>query len=447
MNTLTAKDYYELSYDVIPDNKIQQVLGTYNYTQWLDNTIDEKVTEVKNIKRTETTTKLPIFSTSDQSTTSNYFYNVFPHNEYSGNAPESGVKYGSLIYRNEQIITTLYLDIYNDNPMSYEPTEESQVTISSAEGTKRIRTSTSGAYSSFGWATNFTNNAKYVYGIINYNLGGYSSTKSESTDIDLPTVISTTVDSKWQGRTIDRDVNKYHLKLAISFNVYNAHMEYQAIGTIGSITLNASMYYNLYSSITVSVPYKVRSDEQTADFSYNTDDKDYSSYSLTVTGNEFTSNATGVLFDEYEKLVVGSDNKYVTFDGNRVQMRLLSNIKTVQWPEWVSQQIMSKYRYGKLYITAKMSLKTAIKYSMDIDSIFTIKDLNNHLLRKYDHGYLFTCTFKIKSIEYECTEAGYNAIIVFLEDEGIAEELYVVNSKSEYITESNNNKLVYKKED
>lgn len=447
MNTLTAKEYYELSYDVIPDNKVQQVLGTYNYTEWQDNTKDEVVTQVKNIKRTETTTKLPIFSTSEQSTTSNYFYDVFPHEEYSGNAPTSGTKIGSNIYRDEQVVTTLYLDIYEDNPMTYTPTEDLQVSISSAEGIKRTRTSTSGWYSDYGWATNMTDNAKRIYGIVNYNLGGYPSEKSESTTVDLPEIISVTVDNIWQGRTIDRSVNKYRLRLAISFNVYNAHMEYILSGVPGSLTLSASMYYNLYSSITMSVPYKVRSDDQTADFSYNTDDKDYSSYSLKVSGNEFTANATGLLFNEYEKLVVDNKGKYVTSRGGKVQMRHLYNVEKVQWPEWVSRQIMDKYRYGKLYITIKTSLRTAVKYSMDIDSIFTIKDLNNHLLRKYDRGYLYTCTFKIKSIEYECTEEGYNATIVLLEDEGIPEELYAVNSKSEYVIESNNNKLVYKKED
>lgn len=441
MDTLTAKEYYELSYNVIADNKVRQVTGTYNQTTYKDATEEKSYTSVSNLKgNTSRSWTLPAVSKSLWDTTDNYFQgNFFQLTASYESSQPSSAKYRE--ERTEIVYADVYIDIYNDNPMKY----ESGVYISSAEGTNRIRVAQASTHNP-GWANNFSSDQASVFGIANYNRNGVKSTKSESTTVGIHDVKSVTVIS-YDGTTIDPVKNQYRLRLKITIPVYYAHMyclitegEYEYVD-------EAELEYDMYTSVKLTIPYKVRGDDETVDFDYHTEDADYSSYPLSITGNEFTANTSGLLYDKLEKLVVNSSGEYVNSHGNRIVLRHLYNTKTVQWSEWVSQQIMNKYRNGKLYITAKISLNTAAKYSLNIDSEFLIKDTNNHYLRNYKDGYLYLMSFKVKNIEYECTETGYYATITLLEDEGVPYEVYVVNGDNEYVVESTNTKLVYKKEE
>lgn len=442
MVTLTAKDYYELSYDLIPDNKIQQVLGTtYEYST-SETSDDKEVVKVLKLKGTSSREwTLPAISKDLWDTTDNYFVGSFLQEEatYKYTQPATAQEKEERI---EIIYADVYVDIYNDQPMTY----TSGVTISSAEGVHRTRIANAGSHAP-GWANNFGSSTSKIYGVANYNVDGISSTKSESEVVNVHDIKSVEVDETYNGSKLDPVKNKYRLMLKITLPVYYASMYCLITEGEYAYTNEAQLAYDMYTKVTLIIPYSVKVTKE-VEFEYHLDTTNYTNYSLKVTGNEFTTLTNIVYKTKVNEYINGKvDSSYkrmVDSTGSYKLMRTgVETYKRNLWPEATFSRITEKYKDGKLYVSMRMKMSSAIKYLLNIDTELMLKDLNNKLIMIYDGDYYYNIVFKVKNIEYDCSETGYVANITLLEERGEKVTNYVVDSNDLPVVLSTGKKLYF----
>lgn len=442
MVTLTAKDYYELSYDLIPDNKIQQVLGTtYEYST-SETSESKDVTQVTNLKGSQYRSwTLPAVDRSTWDTTDNYFENVFLDVVVNHSRYTPGIVAGDS-YREEIVYAKFSVTIYNDAPMSY----SSGAAISSASGINRTRTYDGSTFLTPGWLTNWTFDTNKIYGVANYNRDGAGSSKVESSNPTIHSIKSVSVDSYWNGSKIDQTVNKYRMYLTIVAPVYYGYM----VAGVSESTLKIDsgyMTYDMYERFTITIPYNVKVTNE-VEFEYHLDTTNYANYSLKVTGNEFTALTNTTYKTKVNEYVNGKvDSSYKRMMDSAGSYKLMhTGIETYKhnlWPEATFGRITEKYKDGKLYVSMRMKMSSAIKYSLNIDTELMLKDLNNKLIMIYDGDYYYNIVFKVKNIEYDCSETGYVANITLLEERGEKVTNYVVDSNDLPVVLSTGKKLYF----
>lgn len=410
---LKPKNYFNLTYSVIPDNKIEQVVGNYAETVYNESTQDIDINNVFDC-RGSGNTNLPCVTSSEQQTSDNYFEDVFSDlytHTYGYDDYED-----SEWRRWEQIYGKHVIDIYNNEPIKFERDVDSLV-VSSAAGVYRSRVSTGGWVTSLGWMTNFDEDTHKIYCIANYNKSGINSNKEESSDV-TGNIESYQVDDYYNGSHLAAN-GQYLLRITVKLLLLDGYMYYYVKPPsepgAGDFRAEGNMYYTLISSFKLTVNCRIRSTEQ-VDFEYHLDVSNYKDYSLTVNGNEYTNSNTTYSIEDSET--------------------------SVSWAEWISNQILSKYKRGKIFINAKMKMSYLVDSNIDINDSIVIKDINNQYIQREVYGIMVPCVFEVKNMEYICSDEGFNVNVVLLEDRlSLLYRNYVVGSNGVHVVDSNNIKM------
>lgn len=412
---LKPRNYYELTYSAIPDNKIKQVSGNYNERIYSD-----EMWEYKDINqvidcRGDSSTTLPCVTTSEQATTDNHFCGVFHHVTSRYYDSELDPRYRATRY--ESVWASVIADIYSTTPMKYTP---GGVTVDNVRGVTRIRTATGAWSTPWGtWVDSFDDDEESIYCIANYNKSGPQSDKEEVADA-TSAIDSVTVDTYYNGERLGPN-GKYLLRLTIMVRVLDGHMDYDITEDwehepYPTLSLSATLQYDLVSQFSLSIVYQTRSTES-IDFEYHVSDADYQDYPLSISGNEFINTLT-------------------TYTGDT----------NIVWAEWISNQILDMYQKGKYFINTKIKASYITENNIDIDSEIIIKDINNRYVSRKSQGILYACVFKVKNIEYNCVDSSYSANVVLLEDRTIQYTDYVINSNNIRIVTSDNIKVILRRE-
>lgn len=377
MKELKAKQYYQLQASAIPDNKIKQVVGTYTVTAYDEDTLDQTIQQMNDIRAgVSNPQNLPAFSAADLSSSS-IFLNTFSKVDIYGDGfddPE-----GSRI---EYIIASVTVDIFNDGPMSY-----ISVSTSNGVGISKTRTATSGFITTLGWLIDFDDLGNRIESIRNYNAsGGCPSTRSEeSITYGTPTVVRAIVDDIYDGTKLY--AGQYLLRVTFDVRIFKGDME-AYIEYDGSNIVSAEGYvsFTQYSSFDINITYGLYTTSE-QDFEYHVADADYANYPLKITGNVYTGENTSVHGDT--------------------------------WQKYVSDNLLAMYANGKLWITAKIKASFLIDNNLDINSNILIKTIDNaYITRLVDNGGTLVeeyCAFSIKNIEYNYSGSEFIANVCLLE--------------------------------
>lgn len=389
MDTLKPRKYYNLSYSVMPDNKIQQVVGTFTETAYSEvDHEEEAITKVLNLKNGASGYQnLPAFNTTEQATTTDVFENVFAMLDVGG---DGGDDYDG--YRTEDILAQVTVDIYHDEPMTY-----ISAATNDSVGKRRIRTATSGWLTSLGWLIAFDTNPRKVYGIKNFNASGAPSSSSTTSSVTTA-VKRVEVDPTYDGTKVVAGM--YLLRLTATVIVYDCtmwyHIEYDESdpGNPRITAAEGELDYQLIEQFDLVITYGTRTTAE-VEFEYHVDVPEYANYPLKISGNEYTdSNCT---------------------------------YNNVAWHQWISNQLLDKYKDGKIFINSKIKASYLIENNLDINSEILIKDIDNQFIRRGE----YMCVFQLKNIEYEYDGSQYIANVILLEDYTMEEIL--VDTGFEYI--------------
>lgn len=420
MDELKPNNYYSLKYSVIPNNKIKQIIGTYKSAEPVQVEYQSNVTSVYDLlNSTSALVSLPCFSERDLADDSSLYSNKFKHldiSAYNGNIlPGVAIR-----ERSEEIWAKLTIDILNDSPMYF---ENNSVTVSYVSGIHRERIKTdSGIYISLGWLENFSVD-EYdgnVYCVRNYNLSGTgwpTSQKISNTSVDISTaeIGYANKDSYYDGTHLYN--GRYLLRLEIMVRIYNGylHVLYQT-----GESAQGGLEFESLDSITFNIPYEVHNEGQETEFEFHVTDSDYEEYPLRISGNEYTN-----------------ENVFYRKTPDR----------EIIWCEWISKEILDKYRNGKIFINAKAKLSWLKENDVGINSQIIIKDINNNYISKMINGEMKECIFEVKNIEYECNETEYIANLTLLEIGSIKLFKDVVDSNNLGVITSESKDIVLLKEE
>lgn len=389
MDTLKPRKYYNLNYSVMPDNKIQQVVGTFTETAYSEvDHEEEAITKVLNLKNGASGYQnLPAFNTTEQATTTDVFENVFKMLDVGG---DGGDDYDG--YRTEDIRAQVTVDIYHDEPMTY-----ISAATNDSVGKRRIRTATGGWLTTLGWLIAFDTNPRKVYGIKNFNASGAPSSSSTTSSVTTA-VRRVDVDPTYDGTKVVAGM--YLLRLTVTVSVYDCtmwyHIEYDESdpGNPRITAAEGELDYQLIEQFDLAITYGTRTTEE-VEFEYHVDVPGYANYPLKISGNEYTdSNCT---------------------------------CNNVSWHQWISNQLLDKYKDGKIFINSKIKASYLIENNLDINSEILIKDIDNQFIRRGE----YMCVFQLKNIEYEYDGSQYIANVILLEDYTMEEML--VDTGFEYI--------------
>lgn len=420
-STLKSKNYFELTYSAIPDNKIEQVNGNYQEISYGESSQSVDVEYVTDC-RGSGTTLLPCVTTAEQETTDNVFENVFNDISTSYDNWDDPDNNEVEAERYESVYGKYTIDIYNDKPMRL-PNTADNVVVSEATGVYRSRVATGGWLTTLGWLTHFDDADNKIYCIANYNMSGAPSDKEESSNV-TGHINYVSVDPYYNGDHLASN-NQYLLRITVKLLLLDASMYYYVKTPEepgDPFTVEGNMNYTLISSFKLTVNYKVRDTEQ-VDFEYHVDTPNYKDYPLTIKGNEYTNSETTYPIEESGEIV------------------------RLPWAEWISKSILSRYHRGKIFINAKIKASYLTENTIDIDSELVVKDINNMLISRHIYGKDLTCIFKVKNIEYNCNGDRYDANIILLEDRLETYQNYVVNSNNIRVVTSNNIKVILYKEE
>ena len=407
---LTPRNYYNFECAAVPDNKIQQVVGTYTERSYSEIIDAQQILEVDDMRNGRPNPQaLPPFSNDDLASSST-FTGVFTRLEVYGDG--FGDPEGS---RLEKIVVKVTTDIYGDEPMTYLSANTSE-----GAGIQRTRTANQGTQwvTSIGWASNFDAASDRTYAIRNYNAsGGYPSTKNERglSDQQLE-ITNAVVDSTYDGTKILG--GKYLLRVTHSIVVFMADFECYITydrsdpGNPKVSSVEAFVDFKQFSEFKLNITYGTWTTKETA-FDYHVSDAGYSQYPLKITGNEYTSDGT-----VYNKTM---------------------------WREYIANQLLSNYQLGKLWVTLKVKASYMIQRDIGIDTELRIKDLDGQFITK-TYRPDEACVFKVKNIEYSYSGSEFIAHLCLLEVSAVSIQR-VVDSQNNYVVDSNNNKLKFIKEE
>lgn len=424
MKELKTNNYYSLSCSIIPDNKIRQIIGTYISSDTFDTTLDYLVDSVYHLKNASPDTyySLPCFTNAEYDTNSDLFFRTFydlviaaqdtSHDDYSS------------AWRTEDIYGNLVIDIHNVDPMSFSP---NNVSIKQVKGKYRSRSRPHGMYITLGWLNAFSTDEddERIYSVRNFNTRGTGWPAADYVDNNevQPSdarITSVMADSYYDGSHLDPNTGTYLLRITIRIRVFRGSLEYEIYSPGGQQpSLSGGLNTSLLSSITLSIDYQVRGSGEQVEFEYHSADNDYADYPLRIEGNEYTN-----------------DNVYYQ-----------KNSGEVIWSNWISKDILKKYRNGKLFAKAKVKIKWMMDNNIHINSQMIVKDTNGNYISKIVNGTLKECIFEVKNIEYECTEEGYYANITLLEIGTLKSMYEVVDSNNHNIVDSNNHSIVVAEEE
>lgn len=385
MKELKAKQYYQLQASAIPDNKIQQVVGTYTATAYDEEIESQTIQQMNGIKRgVSDPQNLPPFSAADLTSTST-FNDVYSKVDVYGDGFDPAGTEGSRV---EYIIASVTVDIFNDGPMSYISVE-----TSNGVGITKTRTATSGFFTTLGWLINFDDLGNRIESIRNYNSsGGFPSSRSESSiTYGTPEVVRTIVDDVYDGTRLY--AGQYLLRVTFDVRIFKGDMEayltYDYSDPSNPVLIDAegSVTFTQYESFDINVTYGLYTTEE-QDFEYHVNTADYTNYPLKITGNLYTGENTTMPSNE-------------------------------SWQEYIANNLLNMYADGKLWITAKVKASFLIDNNLDINSVVIIRDVsNNHITKIIDVGGTPTeviCTFSIKNIEYNYSGSEFTANLCLLE--------------------------------
>ena len=289
MNTLKPRKYYNLSYSVMPDNKIRQVVGTYTERSYSEIVDTREILEVDDMRNGVANPQaLPPFSNADLASSST-FTGVFKQLDVYGDGfsdPEGS--------RLEKIVVKVTTDIYNDEPMTYISANTSE-----GAGIQRTRTANQGAQwtTSIGWVKDFDAAYDRVYAIRNYNAsGGYPSTKTEQglSDQQL-SVEATAIDPVYDGTRLLG--GKYLLRVTHSIVVFESDFECYITydrsdpGNPKVSSVAGHVSFRQFSNFKLNITYGAWTTKE-IDFDHHTEDADYAQYPLRIAGNEYTNVGT-----------------------------------------------------------------------------------------------------------------------------------------------------------
>lgn len=408
---LKPRQYFSLTYSVIPDNKIKQVVGNYTETVYEDTDTAES-DRISNfygvpLKAGGTISgSLPIINHSTKSKYPDYFYEDVVYNT-------DGAYYAH-ITRTEKVSASYSITITNDKPMKFID-EEGAVSVIAVEGTSYNATGSNLPWDDENWCY-FDDDPDVLWAPYCYNDAGGATTTTSEEALETVEIKSVAVDSIINGQVLID--GKYALKLYIEIYIINNSLDAQQglTGTAASHTMN------LVSAFKFSVNYYTAGTRD-VEFDYHLDDADYKDYSLTVKGNEYT-NANAIYSIEES-----------------------GETTEIPWAEWISKNILSKYYRGKIFISAKIKMSYLVENNIGIDSELTIKDINNKFISRNIYGKDVACIFKVKNIEYTCNGEEYNTNVILLEDRLEAYQNYIVNSNNVRVVTSSNLKVILYKEE
>ena len=375
---LTSKDYYELDYDLIPDNIYQQIVGETQEIEYGDEEVKETDTissaYIQLYDGRQPYGRLPLVSnpylqdyyaeTWKQTVT--FTTDSAPYEEKS---------------RTEKVAVRVPISIYSETPIRYDP--DDPATVSDVSGKEYIRTQVNQSgvegiwgESFWGGTTGGTNWDTRLCGFENFNMAGGGTTSVE--DLDTAEVEKVVVDSTYDGSRVDV-TGKYLLLMDVYVYVINNNMHNKA-----SWRGNTSeLYVRNVSAFKLNIPYYLATTKTIA-FEYHLNVAGYQNYPLKVTGNDLTTR----------------DTLYAP-EGQEPE----------HWDEFISNALMNKYANGKLWINAKVKASFLIENDLSINSIINIKKLNGSYITRFGN----ICQFQLKNIEYVYSGEQFIANIILLE--------------------------------
>lgn len=408
--TLKARNYYDLTYSAIPDNKIEQVLG--EYTKIVDteqstyySTFEQEPVYVEPHSGEE---DLPLYSIDNQSYyEGRYVEDVTYSSTGSGESIEKD--------RTEKVWAKYDIELLYDVPFTLR-----SFSIGGLIGKKKTREGDGQTGASVFW-TYFDSDTDKLYAPYCINMSGAGTsihtpgglvTTEDLTLEDLEHSYS--IDSVYDGRTPYQSKFRMviHLDIAIANNVLHS---------VGYSIVEAKIYQRLIDSFQIEMVLW-GPDSESVEYEYHVNTADYVEYPLRVEGNEYVDMNT----TWHEQ----SSGEWVD----------------TLWAEWISNDILNKYKDGKFFVSAKVKMSYLIENNIDINSEIIIKDINNEYVSRKNQGIVYVCVFKVKNIEYNCENSGYGATIVLLEDRIVQYTDYVINSNNIRIVTSDNIKVILRRE-
>ena len=340
MKELKSRNYYDVKCDAIPDNKIQQVFGTYTLMNYGADTTGEYSTTTM-YKRDDTPVALPAISVD--------YGGVFIDPGYYISITED-TTYKEVIRAEREEMAELFftITITNDEPMDFRSVD---FTVT--------------GYRYYGDYTQLQGSQPitWMYNAITLNddqLDAYNAYKywkqylgaiTPETDVEFNDYIwnTATADPVYNGKILvgNKYVLKVKCRVMVAWNwMYTNQLDPENPDLRRT---HVSIDMKQTRSVKMIVHYGVNNFE-TVDFEYHVDVEGYANYPLRIEGNQYTNIET--------------------------------SISGVPWREYISNQLMNAYQEGKLWLSTKLKGNFMIENDLDINDELLVKDLNNNYISK-----------------------------------------------------------------